>query len=316
MSTQNLLFDAPGPRARRRHAAMTVIGAALTVGLLALIGKRFAAAGQLDPDLWRPFLTAEAWGAYLIPGLIGTFRATVLSVVFAGLFGVLFGMGRMSPIVPIRWFCGVVVEFFRAVPVLLMMVFAYFGFFARGVLDSQYAPLAAVVTALTLYNGSVIAELVRSGVDGLPRGQAEAGLSVGLTPWQTLRVVQLPQALTAMLPALVSQLIVVLKDSALGVAITFPELMSWSRTMGSAYANTVPAYLVAALLFILANYVLMWLAQQLEQRLKRRASGPMTAAAPTVLQGVGEPGEPATHGAVRAEHGVERAFTRRPRREK
>lgn len=313
MSTQAVLFDAPGPRALRRHRILAVAGAFALVALLVVLVVRFAAAGQLDPALWRPFLTAEAWGAYLVPGLVGTVKAAGLSVFFAGIFGVVFGTGRMSPYRPVAWSCGVVVEFFRAVPVLLMMVFAYFGFFARGAIDSQYAPLAAVVTALTLYNGSVIAELIRAGVHALPKGQAEAGLSIGLTPWQTLRIIQLPQAVTAMLPALVGQLVVVLKDSALGVAITYPELLSWSRTMGSAYASTVPAYLVAAALFITVNALLTVAAQQLERRLKRRASGPMTTAAPMVIQGMAEPGGPATDGARHAEHGIERVLHHGPR---
>ena len=180
-------------------------------------------------------------------------------------------MGRLSPIGPVRWFCSVIVEFFRAVPVLLMMVFAYFGYFATSdLVPNVHAPLAAVVTALTLYNGAVIAELVRSGVHGLPKGQAEAGLAVGLTPGQVLRSIELPQALTAMLPALVGQLVVVLKDSALGYGITYLELLTWSKTLGSAYANTVPAYIVAGILFIIINYSLTKLAVYLEGRLKKR----------------------------------------------
>jgi glutamate transport system permease protein len=135
---------------------------------------------------------------------------------------------------------------------------------------NQHAPLAAVVTALTLYNGAVIAELVRSGVHGLPSGQTEAGLAVGLTPGQVLRSIQLPQALTAMLPALVGQLVVVLKDSALGYGITYLELLNWSKTLGSAYANTVPAYIVAGILFVIINYTLTKLAVYLEGRLKKR----------------------------------------------
>lgn len=307
MSTQTVLFDAPGPKARRRHLIGTMIGVLIAAGLAWVVVGRFGEAGQLEPALWKPFLTVEAWEAYLIPGLIGTIKAAVLSVLFAGAFGIVFGMGRMSHITAVRWLCGVVVEFFRSVPVLLMMVFGYFGFFARGVVDSANAPLAAVVTALTLYNGSVIAELVRSGVYGLPKGQAEAGLSVGLTPGQTLRLIQLPQALTAMLPALVGQLVVVLKDSALGIAITYPELLNWSRTMGSAYANTVPAYVVAAILFILVNYLLTVFARWLERRLQRRSAGPMTTAAPMIIQGLAEPGVPAAHGALAAERGFEHA---------
>ncbi|HMT50219.1 amino acid ABC transporter permease [Dietzia sp. UBA5065] len=272
MSTQAVLFDAPGPKARLRHKIFTVVGALLALGILYLIYAKFEAAGQLKAFMWEPFVTdSEVWTSYLIPGLRGTFTAAGISIVLAVVFGLLFGMGRLSPLAPLRWFCGVVVEFFRSVPVLLMMVFAYFGYFATAnIVPNEHAPLAAVVTALTLYNGAVIAELVRSGVHGLPSGQAEAGLSVGLTPGQVLRSIQLPQALTAMLPALVGQLVVVLKDSALGYGITYLELLNWSKTLGSAYANTVPAYIVAGILFILVNYALTKLAVYLEGRLKKR----------------------------------------------
>lgn len=286
----SVLFDAPGPKARRRHAILAVMGLALVALLLYLAIGKMGDANQLQGQMWKPFLTdGEVWREYLVPGLVGTFKAAAISIVLAGLFGLLFGIGRLSAIAPIRWICGVVVEFFRAVPVLLMMIFAYFGVYSRSDLfSSETAPLAAVVTALTLYNGSVIAELVRSGVFSLPKGQSEAGLSVGLRPGQVLRSIQLPQALTAMLPALIGQFVTILKDSALGYQITYLELLNWSKTLGSAYANTVPAYLVAAVLFIVINYALSRLAVYVERRLSRRGRTtlheatalPTTAAAP------------------------------------
>lgn len=272
MSTQAVLFDSPGPKARLRHRLLTLVGVLLVIGIVYVVYLKFEEAGQLQGFMWEPFVTdPDVWTSYLIPGLVGTFEAAAISIVLAVIFGLLFGMGRLSPIAPLRWFCSVVVEFFRAVPVLLMMVFAYFGYFATSnLVPNEHAPLAAVVTALTLYNGAVIAELVRSGVHGLPKGQAEAGMAIGLTPGQTLRSIQLPQALTAMLPALVGQLVVVLKDSALGYGITYLELLNWSKTLGSAYANTVPAYIVAGILFVVINYALTKLATFLEGRLKKR----------------------------------------------
>ena len=272
MSTQAVLFDVPGPKARLRHRILTAVGVVLVVAIAYVIYLQFEKAGQLKAFMWEPFVTdPEVWTSYLIPGLKGTFTAAAISIVLAVVFGLLFGMGRLSPFAPLRLFCSVIVEFFRSVPVLLMMVFAYFGYFATSnIVPNQHAPLAAVVTALTLYNGAVIAELVRSGVHGLPAGQSEAGLAVGLTPGQVLRSIQLPQALTAMLPALVGQLVVVLKDSALGYGITYLELLNWSKTLGSAYANTVPAYIVAGILFILVNYTLTKFAVYLDGRMKKR----------------------------------------------
>jgi glutamate transport system permease protein len=270
MSSQAVLFDAPGPRARRRHAVLTGIGVLIALGLLVVVVRKMADAQQLHASMWQPFLTGVAWREYLLLGLWGTLKAAAISVVLAGVFGLACGVGRLSANRPLAWTCGVVVEFFRSVPVLIMIFFAFGLYSANAVFASDVNPLAAVVTGLTLYNGSVIAELIRSGVHNLPAGQTEAGLSIGLTRGQTLRAIQLPQALTAMLPALIGQLVVVLKDSALGVGVTYSELLSWSKTLGSAYANTVPAYLVAALLFILINVSLARVAALVEQRLRRR----------------------------------------------
>ncbi len=228
MSIETALFDAPGPRARRRHAILTVIGVVIAIGVLWLVVRKMASANQLESYMWAPFVNdPEVWTEYLLPGLWETLKAAVLSVVLAGIFGIVFGMGRLSHLRAVRWASGAVVEFFRSVPVLLMMIFFFFGWFSRvDWIPNDLAPLAGVVLALTLYNGSVIAELVRSGVHSLPSGQAEAGLSIGLSPGQTLRSIQLPQALTAMLPALVGQLVVVLKDTALGTIILYPELLT------------------------------------------------------------------------------------------
>lgn len=267
----NVLFDAPGPRARRRHAILSVFGVLLVLAIAFLVVRKLKDAGQLEADQWKPFLTDRSvWRDYLLKGLWGTFKAAFVSILLAGAFGLVFGIGRLSQIAPVRWVSSVVVEFFRAVPVLIMMIASY-GLYSRsGIFAPETAPLAGVVTGLTLYNGSVIAELVRSGVFSLPKGQSEAGLSIGLTASQTLRSIQLPQALTAMLPALIGQFVVILKDSALGYAITYLELLNWSKTLGSAFANVLQAYLVAAVLFILINYALTVVASRIEKRLSKR----------------------------------------------
>ena len=272
MSASSVLFDAPGPRARRRHSLLAVLGLIVLVAIIALVLRKMQSAGQLDPALWKPFVTDRSvWRDYLVKGLWATLKAAAISIALAGVFGIVLGLGRLSHLAPLRWVCGVIVEFFRAVPVLLLMIFAYFGIYTRSdIFSAETAPLAAVVTGLTLYNGSVIAELVRSGVFSLPKGQTEAGLSIGLTASQTLRTIQLPQALTAMLPALIGQFVVILKDSALGYQVLYQELLTWSKTLGSAFSNTVPAYIVCGLLFILINYALTVVAGRIEKRLSKR----------------------------------------------
>ena len=253
-----VLFDAPGPAARSRHRIAAVVGSLVIVAIVAFVLYQFGQKGQLEAAKWTPFLTGEIWQYYLIPGLLNTLKAAAISIVLAAVFGLIFGIGRLSPFAPIRWVSTAVVEIFRSIPVLVMMIaaFAYYGY--NNIFVSELNPLAAVVTGLTLYNGSVVAELLRSGVGSLPKGQAEAGLSIGLTPGQTLRSIQLPQAVTAMLPALVGQI------------ITYPELLNTYQQIGSYKSNPVPAIIVIAIIFILINYSLTTVAARVEGRLRRR----------------------------------------------
>lgn len=285
MSESTVLFDAPGPRGRRLIALFNVVGGLVVVGGLAIVVHAFAENGQLAGDLWSPLFTADAWTNFFLPGLLSTLKAAALSIVLALVFGVLFGMGRLASARWVRWVCGVVVEFFRAVPVLLMMIFFFYYFAYNEVFQSDYVPLAAVVVSLMLYNGSVIAELVRSGVHNLPRGQREAGLAVGLTTGQSLRSIEVPQALSAMLPALLSQLVVVLKDSALGYAIGYTELLQQSRRLGAAYGNILQSLLVAAVIFIVVNIALTSLARRVGRRRRRRTPPGGGAAVPIGIAG-------------------------------
>jgi len=265
-----VLFDAPGPKARARHRIIAVVGGVVLLAMVVFALAKLGEKGNLAADKWTPFLTGSMWVDYLIPGLLNTLKAASISIVLAAAFGLVFGIGRMSRLAPIRWVCTVVVEFFRSVPVLVLMIGA-FGFYSfNNVFQSEINPLAAVVTGLTLYNGSVVAELLRSGVGSLPKGQSEAGLSIGLTPGQTLASIQLPQAITAMLPALVGQLVVVLKDTALGQIITYDELLTNYQRIGSNWSNIVPAMIVIALIFIAINYTLSTLAGRVEGRLRSR----------------------------------------------
>jgi glutamate transport system permease protein len=277
--SSSVLFDAPGPRSRALIRGGNVLGALVALGVLVWLLVQLNAKGQLSWELWGPALSARTWQYYLVPGLINTLRAAAYAIVGALAFGMIFGMGRLSQIAPVRWVCGVVVEFLRAVPVLLMMVFFYglFGQMFRGLEDKAFL---AVVVALILYNGSVIAELVRSGVGNLPNGQGEAGLAIGLTQGQTLRSIQLPQALVAMLPAMVSQIVVVLKDSALGQIIGYDELLRSGVIVYSGDGNPLQILAVVAVVFILLNLLLTVVAHRLSKLLSSRTAG-------TPLEGTG-----------------------------
>ena len=273
MSAQQVLFDAPGPRARRTILIGNIIGVLIVLGVVAWMISALADRGQLTAAMWSPFLEGRTWEFFILPGLLNTLRAAGVSIITAVLFGLVFGVGRLSHAAPIRWVAGTVVEFFRAVPVLLMMIFFWLALGTSGLVPPQDSPFLAVVIALTLYNGSVIAELVRSGVHGLPKGQREAGMAIGLTRTQSLGNVEVPQALIAMLPALVSQFVVILKDSALGFIITYPELLQGVRRLGVGEGNIIPSLLVAAAIFIVINFALSSLATRLSGFLSHRTRG-------------------------------------------
>ena len=165
----SVLFDAPGPRARRRNRVISLAVLVVVVSTVSAVLARLADKGQLVADKWQPFLTADLWRTYVWPGVQGTLTAAAMSVVLAGILGVGLGVARMAPN---RWLsrpAAVLVELLRAVPVLIMMIFAYFLFALYDVFPSQQLPLAGVVTGLTLYNGAVIAEIIRTGVASLPR---------------------------------------------------------------------------------------------------------------------------------------------------
>ncbi|NTY58631.1 ABC transporter permease subunit [Mycolicibacterium sphagni] len=287
MSTASVLFDAPGPRARVRNrviSGVTIVVAALVVWAVV---ARLASKGQLTEAKWHPFVTPNLWKTYVLPGIEGTLTAAALSIVLALILGFLLGVGRLSHNGFIRWPSAVIVEFFRAVPVLIMMIFAYFLYALYDTFPSKYLALAGVVTGLTLYNGAVIAEIVRAGVNSLPRGQGEAAAAVGLTWGQTMRSILLPQAITSMLPVLVSQLVVVLKDTAIGYQITFVEMVRQGTVVGSSYGNYVPALIVIAVLMISVNFALSVAATKLEKRLRRSKRAP----APMHAQAALEPGD-------------------------
>ena len=270
----SVLYDSPGPRAKRRNVLISVAFFAL-LGLLAwFVWDKMDEKGQLEWALWKPFTQSQAWTTYLLPGLVDTLKAAALAMVIALPLGAFFGIARMSDHRWVRLPAAWVVEFFRAIPVLLLMLFAN-EFYNRWTdVSSEQRPLYAVVTGLVLYNASVLAEVVRAGILSLPKGQSEAAMAIGLRKGQTMRTILLPQAVTAMLPAIVSQLVVIVKDTALGgVMIGFTELLNARATLAAFYANVIPSFVVVAIIYIVLNFILTSFASWLEKRLRRSKRG-------------------------------------------
>lgn len=269
-----VLFDAPGPKARRRHLVLSVVGALALVGVLALVVMRLNDKEQFKSSFWKPFTTSDLWQNVLLEGLIGTLKAAGISIVIAAVLGLLLALARMSGIAVLRWLATVWVELFRAIPVLLMMLFAY-GLITtnesvKSLVGIDNASLVATVIGLVLYNSAVICEVVRAGVGQLPGGQREAGLATGLSEQQTLRTILLPQAITAMLPALVGQLVVILKDTALGYNVLYNELLYMGKQAAAGPGNIVPMMIVLAVIYIVLNYLVAKVAELIERRLKSR----------------------------------------------
>jgi glutamate transport system permease protein len=266
----SVLYDAPGPRAKRRNVLFSVVFVVLLALFLWWIWQTMHDKGQLKWALWQPFTTSDAWTTYLLPGLGNTLKAAGLSMVIALPLGAFFGIARMSDHRWVRVPAGVVVEFFRSIPVLLLMLFAN-EFYVRSTgVGSEERPLYAVVTGLVLYNASVLAEIVRAGILSLPKGQTEAAHAIGLRKGQTMTSILLPQSVTVMLPAIVSQLVVIVKDTALGgVMLGFTELLNGRSTLAANYANVVASFIVVGIIYIVLNLALTSFASWLERRLRR-----------------------------------------------
>jgi glutamate transport system permease protein len=264
--TVPVLADALGPRARRRVLFVSVASGVVLTGVLALAVKRLADRDQLAEQLWRP-LTEGAVLRFLWGGLVNTLQAAVVAMAFALVFGAFLALGRLSRNRPMRWLTGAWVEFFRAVPLLLLILFSGLGLPKYGVdLDVFWY----LVLALVAYNGAVLAEIFRAGILSLDRGQFEAAYALGLSYWQTMATVIVPQAVRRMVPAVVSQLVTLLKDTSLGYVITYEELLRRARITGEFYRNPLQAFAFAAVVYVIVNFALSTTARRLEDRQRRK----------------------------------------------
>ncbi|MFE6894639.1 amino acid ABC transporter permease [Streptomyces sp. NPDC057694] len=265
------LFDTPGPRARRRAALATALSLLLFAALAAVALRQFAVHGQLSADKWDLF---SQWPVirYLLTSLWATVEVTLVSAVIALPVGVLLALARLSssPLLsrPAGWY----VEVLRAVPLLLLIYAFLLGLPEMGLRLPLFWQL---VWPIVLTNAAVFAEIFRSGVRALPVGQSEAGYALGLGHWQCLRLVVLPQAVRQSAPALVSQLVRLLKDSTLGYVVSYLELLNSAKVLGEYNHTVIQSYLVVALVFVVVNVSLAAAADGL----RRRLGGPGTRAA-------------------------------------
>jgi len=273
----SVLFDAPGPKSRARYRILGVVTALVILLIIGFVLLRFAESGQFEAKKWQLFTfplvqqtIAQSVGATL--SAFGT--AAVLSLIL----GILLAFGRLSDR---RWIsapCYGFTELFRAVPLLILMMIFYYGLPTVGI--QGITPFTAVVAGLVLYNGSVLAEVFRAGIESLPRGQSEAGYAIGLPKSKVMTSILLPQAVRSMLPVIISQLVVILKDTALGFIVTYNEILFQAKYFGSQIqygSPIIPAAMVAAVLYVGMCLILAAIAKWLERRLSRK---PGVAVAP------------------------------------
>jgi glutamate transport system permease protein len=264
----NVMFDAPGPRARVRHRLLAVVGIVVLLGFVAYVVWRFYDSGQFTARKWE-WLQYKQVQQDLVSAVGSTLKAFALGAVLALLFGAVFAAGRLSEHKPVRLVSAFVVELFRAIPLLILMFLFYYGL---GSVDIDLSPYTAVVLGLMLYNGSVLAEVFRAGIQSLPRGQAEAAYALGMRKTQVMVFILIPQALRSMMPTIISQLVVLLKDTALGFLITYDELLKYAQYIGgqgSFGRPFVPTAIVVAALYIGMCLLLTWFATYLQKRERR-----------------------------------------------
>ena len=261
-----VLGDALGPRGRRRAAVASVLASAVALGLLVIAIRRLSATGQLDPAAWS-LLVQPLVIRFLLGGIVNTLRAAGLALIVAVAAGTLLALGRLSRRMPVRLAAGAYVQFFRSLPLLILIIFMYFGVPELGV---SLSPYWALVAGLAIYNAAVFGEIFRAGILSLDRGQSEAALSIGLRPWQAMWLVILPQAYRRMIPTIVSQTITLLKDTTLGFTIGYEELLRKGQITGEFGKNLLQAYVAVAVAYLAINIPLSRVARHLEVRQRRR----------------------------------------------
>lgn len=248
----DVLFGAPSPQAQ---VAMRLASASAAVVLLLLaagVGFRFHAAGQLDARFWEFFAWPTTW-SFLGRGLLGTLASAAMAAVIALTLGLVLLAGRLTRLRLVRWPSIATIEFLRGTPTLLLIYVCFLVLPPAGIKLSTYWMLTLPVSLST---AAVVAEVYRAGVLAVPRGQAAAARSLGLTEVQVFFLVVFPQAVRYIVPALVAQLVIVVKDTTFGYVVTYGELMENAKVLIANYHALVPVYLVVAVLYCLVNYAI------------------------------------------------------------
>ena len=262
----SVLYDVPGPKARRVSLIGSIVGGVAIAGLLWWAITVLAKQGIFEAERWAVFQIPDVW-VLIGNGILATLSAAAVAAVIAFPLGLVLCLMRISDVAWIRIPTRIVLEFLRGMPVVLMMFFVLLVF-ATG-------SFTAVVAGLVLYNSAIFAEIIRAGIQSLPKGQREAGLAIGLTSFASRRSIELPQAIRRMLPSLVAQLVVLLKDTSLGYIVSYEELLRKVQIMADFLGPDYlfPVFFVAAAIYIAINFSVSRLAIWIEKRGSKKAAG-------------------------------------------
>lgn len=259
------LFDALGPRGRRRSRIAGLLTVLVIAGIFGFIIYQFAVSGQFSPQKWQIF-TFPMVQQEILRTTVSTLSAFAAGAVLSLALGVILLLGRLSKNRLISRVFEWLTEIFRGVPLLILMMLMYYGLPVLGA--NFITPYLAVVFSLMIYNGAVFAEIFRAGLNSLPPGQREAGQAIGLRNGQILVIILAPQAVRNMLPTIISQLVVALKDTALGFMVTYPELLYLAKFYGTQIqygSPIIPSAIVMGSIYVVLCLLLSFLAVRVEK---------------------------------------------------
>lgn len=249
---RDVLYEAPGPKTHRRMVVGTIVSALVVLWLVYLVWHQFYVTGQFAPRYWSFFAQWPTW-RFLIDGFRGTIAVAVTAGVISLVLGMLLMLGRVSENRALSAVCRVVIDFFRGVPSLLLIYFFFLIVPQYGIKMPSFWMLTLPVA---LAAAGVLAEVFRAGVNAVPKGQVEAAYSLGLTRGKVMRRIVLPQAIHYVIPSLISQLVVVVKDTTVAYVVSYPDLMQNARVLITSYDSLVSVYFVVAIIYILINYAI------------------------------------------------------------
>lgn len=252
MPVSAMLYEPPGPKTKKIINVFTLISIAILVYFAVIVIRRFYDTGQLDERYWSFFAKYTTW-KFLAKGLLGTLEAAVVAGIVTFIGGFFMMTARISGIKILRAISTALIEFTRGVPTLL---FIYFFFLIAPQYGIKLPPLWKIALPVAISASGVVAEALRSGVNAVPVGQREAALSLGMRGAKVFLKIVFPQAMRFVIPALIAELVIVVKDTTFAYVVNFPDLMQNAKVLISNYDAMLSVYLLVAVIYIIINYLL------------------------------------------------------------